>query len=222
MSQIGTLVTGAGVQTVISGQSQLEEYLVIGGVDTANPLQAIQVEVDGTPFITINSQALITAYAKWLMQTAGAAVGLMLKLATGMIKKNTTYRLTNSAATTPAIYAFSDSKNGIPFIATSKTINPASYEDFEKFSALFLSVPANVSSLEVVFADGHRATMSIVEAAAMFSLRFEAETSGYLGGVLVIDNTNQNIVGVRVFCVTTAVSVLVVKLPNEAFKILNQ
>jgi hypothetical protein len=221
MAQIGSLTTGAGIQTVIAGQSQCEEYLLIGDVDTANPLQAIQVEIDGTPFITINTAALITAYMKWLMQTAGAAVGLLLKVATGMIKKNTTYRLTNSGATTPAIFAFSDSKNGVPFIATSKQINPSAYEDFEKFSALFITAPANVSSLEMSFSDGHRATMTAAEAAAMFALRFESETDGYLGGVLCIDNTNQNIVSVRAFCVTTALTVLVVKLPNEAFKILN-
>jgi len=221
MAQIGTLTTGAGVQTVIAGQSQCEEYLLIGDVDTANPLQAIQVEIDGTPYITINTAVLITAYMKWLMQTAGAAVGLLFKVSTGMIKKNTTYRLTNAGATTPAIFAFSDSKNGIPFIATSKQINPSAYEDFEKFSALMVTAPANVSSIEMSFADGHRATMSAAEAAALTALRFETETDGYLGTCLVIDNTNQNIVGCRIFCVTTALTVLVVKLPNEAFKILN-
>jgi len=191
-------------------------------VDTANPLQGLQVEIDGTPYITINSALLITAYMKWLMQTAGAAVGLLIKVGTGMIKKNTTYRFTNAGATTPAIFAFSDSKNGVPFLATSKTINPSSYEDFTKFSALMITVPANVASLEITFADGHRSTLSALEAGAMFATRFEAEADGYLGGVLVIDNTDQNITGVRVFCVTTAINVLVVKLPNEAFKILNR
>jgi len=220
MAQIGTLVTGAGIQTVIAGQSQAEEYIMIGDADTANPLQAIQVEIDGTPYITINSALLITAYMKWLMNTVGAAVGLLFKVGTGMIKKNTTYRLTNSGATTPAIFGFSDSKNGIPFIATSKQINPSSYEDFDKFSALMCTVPANIASLEITFADGHRATLSALEAGALFGSRFNAEADGYLGGVLVIDNTDQNIQQVRIFCVTTALTVLVVKVPNEAFKIL--
>lgn len=222
MAQIGTLTTGAGVVTVIAGQSQCEEYIVIGDVDTANPLQGLTVEIDGTPFIQISVQALITAYAKWLMEVAGTVVGLMLTIATGSIRKNTTYRFTNAGATTPAIFAYSDSRNGIPFVVTSKTINPSSYEDFEKFSALFITAPANIQSAELVFQDGHKATMSAVELDAYFTLNNQAETDGRLGGVTVIDNRQGNIQSVRIFCVTTALNVLVAKLPNEAFQALKE
>lgn len=220
MAQISTLLTGAGVTTVIPGQSQAEEFLLIGDVDTANPLQALQVEIDGTPFITINSAALLTAFMKWMMETINgtAVVGLLIKVATGLIKRNTTYRLTNAGATTPAIFAFSTNRSGIPYLSSSKQINPSAYEDFDKFSALFITAPANIQSAEVLFADGHRSTMSGVELDSLFAYDNQSEANGQLGGVTVIDNRDQSIQQVRLYCVTTALTVLVAKLPNEAFQ----
>lgn len=219
MAQIGTLTTGAGVVTNIVGQSQCEEFLLIGDVDTTNPLQGLTVEIDGTPFIVITTAALITAYMKWLMETAGAGVvGLLIKVASGVIRRTTNYRLTNAGATTPAIFAFSTNQSGIPFVATSKNIQPSSYEDFEKFSALFITAPANIQSAEILYNDGHRATMAAVEIDALFTFSNQAETDGRLGGVSVIDNRAGTIKAVRLFCVTTALTVLVAKIPNEAFE----
>lgn len=218
MSQITTLLTGAGVVTVVAGQSQCEEYILIGDVDTASPLSALTIEIDGTPFIVINSQNLLAAYMKWLMEFSATIVGLLIKVSTGMIRKNTTYRFTNAGATTPAIFAFSDSQNGIPFVVTSKQINPSAYEDFEKFSALFITAPANIATIEVLFVDGHKTTITGVEADAYFSLTNQTEVNGQLAGVTVIDNTQQNIKSVRIFCVTVALTVLIAKLPNEAFQ----
>lgn len=222
MSQITTLLTGAGVTTVVSGQTQCEQYILIGDVDNSNPLQGIAVEIDGTSFINIaNAQNLITAFMKWQMETTGAVIGLLLKIATGVIKKNTTYRFTNAAATTPAIFAYSEERDGVPLMASTKSINASSYEDFENFSALFLQTPANVGTLEVVFRDGHKATMSIAEADSLFSLYNQSETDGRLGGVTVIDNTKGNIRQVRVNTNNVgACVVLIAKLPDTAFQIL--
>jgi len=224
MAQIGTLLTGAAVTTIIPGQSQAEEFILIGDVDTANPLQALQVEIDGTPFITINSALLLTAFMKWMMETISgtAVVGLMIKIATGLIKRNTTYRLTNAGATTPAIFAFSTNRSGVPYLSSSKQINPSAYEDFDKFSALFITAPANISSAEVLFADGHRSTLSGLELDALFAFDNQTEANGQLGGVTVVDNRDQSIQQVRIYCVTTALTVLVAKLPNEAFAQLKQ
>jgi hypothetical protein len=224
MSQIGTLITGAGIATVIAGQSQCEQYLLIGDVDTANPLQGIQVEIDGVTFININASAtLIAAFAKWQSESTGATIGGLIKLATGVVKKNTTIRLTNAGATVPAIYAFSEADNGIPLMASTKTVNPTSYDDFERFSAIFLGTPANIASLEIVFADGRKSTMTVQEADALFNLYNQTETDGRLGGITVIDNTSQNIRAVRVNTNATAggCAVLMAKLPDSAFKMLN-
>jgi hypothetical protein len=220
-SVLGILITGAGVQTTFAGQSQCDSYIVIGDVDTANALQGIAVEIDGTPFINIaNSAPLVGAFMKWQQEIAGTVVGLMFKVSTGAIKRNTTYRFTNNGATTPTVRVFSDAPNGIPFLATTKTVNISSYEDFNKFSALFLTLPASVSSVEIVFTNGWKATMTIEEVNAYFSLQNQSEADGLLNAVSVIDNTDQSIQSVRVFAGGTAVTVLIVKMPDAAFQAL--
>lgn len=218
MSQIGTLLTGAGVNTNIVGQAQLDSYLLLGDVDTANPLQGLTVEVDGVTFINIQAANLITAFAKWQMETAGAGViGLMLKVATGRVPLKTNLRLQNAGATTPNIFANSDGDNGVPLLAATVSINALSYQDFKKFSALFIQTPASVSSIEVTYSDGFRETMTIVESDALFALSNQSETDGRLGGISVIDNSNQRIENVRLNT-SAAVTVLIVKVPDEAFE----
>jgi len=219
MGQIGTLVTGAGVTTTIAGQAQTDQYLLIGDVDTTNPLQGLSVEVEGTTFINIQSAVLITAYMKWLMETAGAVIGLLIKCATGSIKRNTTYRLTNAGATTPAIFSFSSEGNGtgVPLVAGTKGINATSFDDFSQFSCIMIDTPANVSTFEIVFSDGTKSTLTPVEVDALFALTNQSEANGRLGGVTVLDNTAGNIQSVRVNT-TAAVTVLVVKLPQAAYE----
>jgi len=220
MSQLGTLITGAGVQTTFAGQAQCEEYIVIGDVDTANPLRGFSVEIDGSPFINIQATVpLMSAFMQWQMESIGATVGFMLKVATGMIAKNTTYRFTNDGATTPDIFVFSDAQDGIPILATTKGINASSFEDFTKFSCLFLTLPASISSVEIVFEDGHKATMTIEEVDALFAFKNQSEANGRLTAVSLIDNSDQSIKSVRVFA-SVAATVLVAKLPNSAFKAL--
>lgn len=226
MSQIGTMLTGAGVVTVIAGQSQCESMLVIGDVDDTFALQGVQVEIDGVPFLNIANQAvLLAAYAKWMGLASGGAATYalpsILKLATGRINRNTTYRLTNNGATTPNVYAYSDASNGVPLLVGVKQVNATSYEDFVKFSALLLSVPANINNCEIVFADGTRSTMTIFEVQALFAMKYPSEATGMIGGVLVIDNRDQSIQSVRVNTLATAVNVLITKIPDAAFAVLN-
>jgi hypothetical protein len=222
MSQIGTLVTGAGVPTVIAGQSQCPAYLVIGTVDTPNALRGLTVEVDGSPFIQLNSAALINAFGKWLMEVtignSANCLGYMLKIATGSIKRNTTIRLTNDGVTVPAIFGFSDGKDGVPIQATTKTVNAQSYEVFRSFSALILETPANVSNAEIVFADGHKDTLTPAEIEALFALKFQNELGG-IGTTIVIDNSDQSIQEVKLNTNSGgACTVAVVKIPDAAFK----
>ena len=220
MAQIGVLTTGAGVTTVIAGNAQCEQVLVLGSVSTANPLQGLQVEIDGIPFININNQpALLSAYAKWQAQFVSTLVGVVFPIATGRIQKNTTYRLVNNGATTPIIYAHSYGENGVPFLVGTKQINASTFEDFEKFSALFIGTPANLASAEVVFSNGCKSTMTFQELDAMFSLQNSAEANGELLAVTVIDNRDQKIKSVRLNC-SAANTILVAKLPDPAFQAL--
>lgn len=219
MSQLTTLLTGAGVTTLVTGQAQCEEFIVIGSVSTANPLQGLQVEVDGTTYINVvNQPALLSAYAKWLSQFVSTLMGVVFKIATGNIPRNTTYRFINNGATTPNVFAWSDNDAGVPFVVATKTINASSYEDFEKFSALFIGTPANFSQAEIVYASGRKATLTGVELDAQFSMKSSSEANGQLLGVSVIDNTDQSISQVRLY--TNAVganTILIAKIPDVAF-----
>lgn len=220
MAQIGTLTTGAAVTTVIQGQSQCEQFILVGSVSTANPLQGLQVEIDGTTYFNVvNQPALLSAYAKWLSQFVSTLMGVVFKIATGCIPKNTTFRLTNNGATTPAIFAWSDNDAGIPFVVATKTINASSYEDFEKFSALFIGTPANLSSAEIVYASGRKSTLTAVEVDAQFAMKSVTEANGQLLAISVIDNTDQSIVSVRLNC-SAANTILIAKIPDAAFKAL--
>jgi hypothetical protein len=232
MSLIGTLITGAGNPTNIVGQKKLDMFLLIGDVDTANPLQGLTVELDGVAFFSVaNAATLLTAYAKWQQELTGSTLGVCFKLATGCIEGSVNYRLTNAGATTPSIYASSEVDNGVPFYVSTDTINALSSQTYEKFSALFLQTPATVSTVELEFYRNpdnkdegtYRETMTIQEVDMYFSLYNQAETDGRLGGVSVIDNTRQNVKSVKINVNNVgALTVLQAKLPDDAFKALQR
>lgn len=219
MSRIGALLTGAGVETIFPGQSQCAEYLVIGSVGDGN-IQALTVEIDGQPFINVRGAAVLQAYGSWLNNWVTNEVGIVFKLATGMIKKNTTYRITNNAAATPSVFVFSDSQNGIPFVASTKGINPSSFEDFNRFSALFVNTTANLDNAQIDFADGHSETMTVEELRALYATKQPLTTLA--DTTIVITNNDQTIKNVRLFANANAggLTVLIAKLPDAAFKAL--
>jgi len=221
MAQIGTLTTGAGVVTIIAGQSQCESMIIFGTIATAMPLQGLQVEIDGVPFINIANQAtLLAAYAKWgnEVNASGAIVGVAMKVATGRIFRNTTYRFTNNGATTPAIFATSNNSAGVPFLIGTKQINASSFEDFQKFSALFIGTPANVTSAEITFSNGTKSTLAPAEIDGLFGSQFPNE-AGELGGIAIIDNRDQSVANVRLYC-SAANTIMIAKLPDNSFQML--
>lgn len=224
MSKIGTLLAGAGVTTPIVGQKKCDQFLLIGDVDTANPLSGLVVEVGGVAKINIaDAQTLVTAFAKWTQELCGATVGMLFKLATGVINESTTYRLTNAGATTPDIFAYSEAPKGANIEVATDTLNASSSQSYQRFSALFIQTPANVSSIEIQFSNGHRDTFAMVEIDARFSLYNQAEANGQLGGVSIIDNTDQSITAVRINTnAVGALTVLIAKLPDSYFNALKK
>jgi len=223
MAQIGTLTTGAAVTTIIAGQAQCESIIVLGTIATAMPLQGLQIEIDGVPFINISNQpTLLAAYAKWCNQVnaTGAIIGVAMKVTTGRIFRTTTYRFTNNGATTPAIFAFSNNSNGVPFLVGTKQINASSYEDFQKFSAIFIGTPANVSSAEVTFTNGTKSTLAPAEIDALFGIQFPNE-AGELAAVAIMDNRDQSIANVRLNC-SAANTIMIAKLPDPSFQMMKQ
>jgi hypothetical protein len=214
MAQIGNLLSGNGTVTNISGLSQLDEFILIGDVDTTNPLQGLTVEVNGDTLINIQNQSLISGFAKWMMEMASGVCGIMLKVATGRIKGNTNLRFVNTGATTPPIFSFSDSDSGAPIYANTETILAGSYKDFDQFTALIMHSPASVGQCTAFFANGFSSNMTSQEIAGYFTLENQAETDGLLGGCLVVDNRDGRFKGFRVNAVASNLNVLVVKIPE--------
>jgi hypothetical protein len=221
MPQISTLITGAGVQTPIVGQDHLDNCMYLGDVDTPMPLQGVQVDVGGETIINIQaSQPLVSVFAKFMQSLVAGTVGLMLKFATGKIQKATNIRLTNNGVTTPAIFTFSDAKDGKPFRAVSDTINAASSKDFRKFSALFITPAANLGSVDITYRDGTVQNMVATDLDALFASKNETEANGRLDAVVTgIDNREMLIDTVRVNA-TTAVTVLLINFSDADFQVL--
>lgn len=219
MSRIGTLVTGNGIVTPITGLSYVDPYLVLGDVDTATPLTGLQVDIGGENTINIvGSTPLVSAFAKFMQQFCGTIVGIVIKIATGRIYKPTSLRFTNGGATTPDILNFGDGGNGKPIRAISQGINALSNQVFDKFTCLMITPAANVGNVDFQYKDGTSVTMTIPEVDALFAMRNPAEANGRLDAVVsAIDNRDGQIAWVRVNA-TTAVTVLVVKFSDPDFQ----
>lgn len=213
MGQIGTLVTGAGINTSITGQSQLESDLMIGGVDTAMPLRGLKVVVGGKTTIDIQgSQPLMSAFAKFMMRSAGTVVGLVIKIGTGRMRSpGSSIVLTNDGATTPIIYSYSQGGNGTPIEAVTQGVNALSNLTIDNFAALMVTPTANIGSFDVVYADGTDQSMTALEADSLFASKNDAQANGRLDAVVTsFDNRDRSIRSVKVNA-TTAVTVLVIR-----------
>lgn len=221
---INALTTGAGIVTPLTGQSQLEGNLIIGDVDTAQPCQGVKIIVDGRTTIDVQgSQPLVSVLSKFKQNVVGAVVGLVLKIATGRIYKSCSYFFTNNGVTTPSVFAFSDAQQEDdgspcnPIEAVTLGINALSNQTFKDFSGIFITPAANLGSFDVVFSDGTTQSMTAIEADALFSLTNDTESNGRLDAVVTgFDNTGRNISEVKVNA-TTALTVMVVKLPQTYF-----
>jgi len=221
MSRIGTLVTGAGIVTPITGLSYVDPYIVLGDIDTASPLTGLQVDIGGENTINIvGSTPLVAAFSKFMNDFCGTIVGLVIKIATGRIYKPASLRFTNGGATVPDIYNFTDGGNGVPIRAISQGINALSNQVFDKFTALMITPSANVGNVDFQYKDGTSVTMTIAEVDALFALKNPSEANGRLDAVVsTIDNRMGEIEWVRINA-TTAVTVLVVKFSDPDFTLL--
>lgn len=215
---LAALTTGAGVNTVTPAQSQMESDILIGDIDTSQPLQGLKVNVDGDTTIDVQgSQPLISVLSKLSQFLCGSTVGMLLKIATGRVFcKAGVVTFTNGGATTPAVYWNSQRGVGTPgrlIRARSTTINPNSNQTFNSGDYAYLAVtnPTNVSSFDFTFADGTQQNMTVVEADALFAKTNETEANGRLDAVVTcIDNTRKNIASVRINVGAAAVTIMTV------------
>lgn len=209
---VTALTTGAGVNTVVPSVSQLESDILIGDVDTAMPLRGLKVTVDGKTTIDVQgSQPLMSVLSKFGERTVATVVGLVMRVATGRIKKNCSITFTNDGVTTPSVLSNSNRSNGFPIEAETVGINALSNQSFSNFAGLFITPAANLGSCDVIFADGTDQRMLAVEMDALFTRTHDTQADGRLDAVVSgFDNRQKTIASVKVNA-TTAVTVMIIK-----------
>ena len=214
-----TLITGAAVNTSLNPISQVESNILIGDVDTAMPLRGLSVKVGGKTTIDIQgSQPLMSVFAKFCSNISAAIVGLVLKIATGRINaEGSSIVFTNDGATVPQIFGHSFESAGVPIEAATSAIVALDNRKYSDFSGLFITPAANVNYFDVEMEDGTNQPMTVVEADAAFSLSHPTQADGRLDALVTgFDNRDRKYKSVRVYA-TTAVTVLLVKLPDSYF-----
>lgn len=225
---LGALTTGAGITSTFAGQFQLEEYIVIGDIDTTNPLQGLYIANNSDTKIDIQTAVLVTAFFKLYNNFVGTVVGLQFKVSTGRIKGSTTYRFTNAGATTPNIYINSNQEmnqmpNGktipaAPVLVTTDTINANSNQTYKGFTALQVIV-TNVSSFDVTMWDGSTQNMTALEMDGWFAEDNPTEANGRLEStVTTIDNRDGKYRSVKINTGAGTVTLSVIKLPDAYFQ----
>jgi prepilin-type processing-associated H-X9-DG protein len=194
MSQVSTLVTGAGIDTIIN-LPYVPEVLLIGESDTDLPIQGLSIQVGGKDYQNIQSQALIQAFSKWKMEGmlgADVKIAQRIPISNGFIAgQNCQIRLTNAGATTPAIYAYSQGKGDDVLEAGTLTVQAQTSQVFPQFMALFFD-PANLDYANITFLDGHQDKFTAAELRAMFAEMNETDADGELAGLICIDNTAED------------------------------
>lgn len=206
MSLLTTLVTGAGVNTSITGQATLESHYVIGDIDTANPLQGIKVVAAGETTIDIQgSVPLVSVFMKLMQTWAGTVIGLVLKIAAGRVNASgSSIIFTNGGATTPNIFSYSMQDGGLSRMIRSFTgsINALSNQTFSSFKYLNV-ISSTVASFDVTWRDGTTQNMTALEMDAVFASENVTEANGRLDStVTTIDNRDGKYRSVKINATT--------------------
>lgn len=221
MSQIGTLVTGAAVQTLLV-LNNLHQFIQIGTIDTDLPIEGLTVSISGRTPIDIQDQSLIQAFAKYSnagLLGADVKKAMVIPIADGG-KGNISTRitLTNAGATTPDIFGWSRKPSGGNLVAaTVQTVNENANYLFENFQALMFDA-TNFLSATITFRDpvtGREwveGNITADELAALFATRDETTTDadGLLAGITVVDGQRSNVKDIRIFSTGGQLDVLVV------------
>ena len=198
MSQISTLGSGAGVQTIVNLQ-YTPAYVYLGTVQTVPPLQNFSVSIAGRQTININNSGLITAFSQWLMQSRGTGVGYMLKVANGNLpNQETQLRFTNDGVTTPDIFAYSDAKGTNAIFASTSSINASANNLITDFDGLFID-PTNFQDAEFTFSNGFTDRFTATDIASYFLQTNQSDANGLLSTILAVNNVGRQIESVRIY-----------------------
>lgn len=219
---LAAITTGAGVNTVTPSQSQVDSDIMIGDIDTTPPIRGLKVNIDGDTTIDVQgSQVLMAVFSKLSQfMTGSGIIGVLWKISTGRIKCNSAViTFTNDAATTPAVYWNSQrgqypAKPGRPIRAKSVTaIQNAPWTiNGTDFAYLAVTDPANITSVDITFADGTQQNFTVVEVDGLFAKTNETEANGRLATLAsCFDNTKNQFSTIRINVGATAVQVMIVQ-----------
>ena len=198
MSQQSTMIANDNAVTTID-RSYTPQYVLIGAVDTDNPVKKLEVSIGGNDFQNLTGQTAVQAFSKLNMQGllgADVKVGQVFRIANGFNGYQTSQiRLTNSGITTPAVYYFSmrkaDGKN-VPFepvMAGQETIQETDSKVFQGTGFTHLIFDAtNLDYVNIDYVDGHSEKMSSAELCARFAMLEVSDADGKLAGLQVIEN----------------------------------
>lgn len=197
MSQIGTLVTGAGVVTTIN-QNWVPQYILVGDVSTKLPITQLAYSLSGKEKLNLSGQPLIQAFSKFGKSSilgATIQVAQLLEITDGYYG-NTQFqlRLTNVGITTPGIFGFSDGMGrGRCIVSTNVTVLTNTNTTFQGFVALGFDA-TNVNTVDLTFLNRENgqeyqeAGLSPDELNAYFNIQNPSDLAGQLSDQTYIDN----------------------------------
>jgi|DEB0MinimDraft_3_1074331.scaffolds.fasta_scaffold22405_2 hypothetical protein len=149
--QIGTLTTGAAVKTTID----LTYLPSVIHYDAGTQLSSLKVTVLGDGVVCdLDANGLdIIGKANRVTSDVGQTV---IPLADGFVKgKNVTIELTNSAAQTPAIYAYSQKRAASIYMRQlQQKIFQSSQADFNDFMSLYIPDFDAADEMNIEYSDG--------------------------------------------------------------------
>jgi len=216
MSQIGVLAAVAGTPTNIN-QSFVPSVILIPDAITPPPVRSITTTIDGVTMLNLTGASIIQAYANYMNRVSASASAILngIIIATGFIPKQTLQlNLVNDAAPAANIFGYSFRKEGKPIVGGMVVANPNAFIEVDNFTALFFE-PANLTTAQVYFSDGHNERMTNAELRSLFGYSNDTMAGGLVaaGTVTCIDNQLGNIDRVTLYAGAAALTVAKVTMP---------
>jgi hypothetical protein len=185
--KIGTLTTGAGVETIIK-LNYVPQYLYFVA---ATALTNVRVSVAGSGIIAdLDSDGI--KGVSGIRRFGAVANSYLIPLSDGLIpNKVTEIVIVNSASQTPDIYGFSLSTGTSFIVSQRQTVLASSGATFQKFAHLAINASDDTDEITVGFQDGTQQRFAATELKGWYTL-YSNETDSFC-----IDNVESNIVFLR-------------------------
>lgn len=210
MSQIGTLVTGAGVVTTLNLQF-VPQFILVGTLDTDLPLSAVSWNVAGDELVNIATATHVVAFSKLAQNGllgADVKVSQVLQVADGYYgNQQFQVRFTNAGATTPAIYGFSQRKGAGELVrASQNVILDGANQRYSGFVALQF-LPTNVTRADIEFFDIESNevfsdSLTPAELADLFAMDNITDANGLTATLVTVSNYNAEFTGIVIKSIT--------------------